>query len=56
MRLLPNWREYELFLAVLGIRCCTQVFSVVASGGYSEVVVCGLFIAVASPAAEHGAR
>ena len=34
-----------LFLAMLGVRCCL---------GSSLFAVCGLLIAVASPAGEHG--
>ena len=45
-----------LFLAVPGLRCCMQAFSSYGKrgGGYSLVVVCGLFIAVASSVVEHG--
>ena len=42
------------FFTVLGL-CCHRGFSlVVASTGYSVVVVCGLLIVVASFVAEHG--
>ena len=44
----------HLFLAVLGLRCCTQVFSSCGERGLPFIVVCGLFIAVASLVAEHG--
>ena len=37
-----------LFLAALGLQCCTCFSLVVASGGYSVVAVCRLLIAVAS--------
>ena len=33
-----------LFLAVLGVPCCVDFSLVVASGGYSLVVVCGLLL------------
>ena len=39
---------YYLFLAVLGLCCCTGISLVVVSRGYSPVVVCGLLIAAAS--------
>ena len=41
-----------LILAVLGLRCCTGSFPVVARGSYSAVVH-RLFTAVASPVVEH---
>ena len=34
-----------LFLAVLGLHCCTQALSV-AHGGYSLVVMCSLLVAM----------
>ena len=37
-----------LLLAVLGLPCCLDFSLVVASGGYSLVVVCGLLMVVAS--------
>ena len=43
-----------LFLAVLGLRCCTWAFSCCGEQGLLFVVVCGLLIAVASLIAEHG--
>ena len=41
-------------LAVLGLHCCAGCSLVVVSRGCSLIVVCGLLIAVASLAAEHG--
>ena len=38
----------HLFLAVLGLRSCVDIFLVSASGGYSLVVIVGLLISVAS--------
>ena len=43
-----------LFLAVLGLLCCVGSSLVAVSRGNSLVEVCGLFIVVASVAAEHG--
>ena len=43
-----------LFLAVLGLCCCTDFPLVAANGGYSLVVACGLLIMVTSIVAEHG--
>ena len=43
-----------LFLAVLGLCCCTGFALVVARGGYSLVGVRGLLITVASPVSERG--
>ena len=43
-----------LFLAVLGLRCCTWAFSSCGKRGLLFIVVHGLLIAVASLAAEHG--
>ena len=43
-----------LFLAVLGLCCCTGFSLVAASGGYSPVAVPGLLIVVASLVAEPG--
>ena len=43
-----------LFLAALGLCCCVQAFSSCGERGLLSVVVCGLLIAVASLAAEHG--
>ena len=42
------------FLAVLGLRCCTQAFFSCGVQGLLFVVVRGLLIAVASLVAEHG--
>jgi len=43
-----------LFLAVLGLHCCTGFSQVVASRGHSSDVLHGLLLAVASSVAEHG--
>ena len=43
-----------IYLAVLGLCCCTGFSLVVASGGYSPVAVPGLLIVVASLVAEPG--
>ena len=44
-----------LFMAALGLRCCTQAFSSCGEWGLLFVaVVRGLLIAVASLVAEHG--
>ena len=43
-----------LFMAVLGLCCCTQAFSNWGKQGLLFVVVCGLLIAVASLVVEHG--
>ena len=43
-------------LAVLGLHCCAGFFFfflAAASGGYSQVAVCRLLIAMASRVAEH---
>ena len=46
---------YLLFLAALGLRCCTGFFSVaVASGTYSPVAVHRFLIEISSLVAEHG--
>ena len=45
---------YILFLAALGLHCCARAFSSCGERGLLFVVVCGLLIAVASLAAEHG--
>ena len=37
-----------LFLAVLGLHCCTGCSLVVGSGGYALVVMCGILPLVAS--------
>ena len=43
-----------LFLAALGLRCYTQVFSSCGERGLLFIAVHGLLIAVASLVAEHG--
>ena len=43
-----------LFLAELGLRCCTWAFSRCGKQGLLFVAVHGLLIAVASLVAEHG--
>ena len=43
-----------LFLAVVGLRCCTEAFSSFGERGLLFVVVSGLLIVVASLVAEHG--
>ena len=43
-----------LFLAALGLRCCTRAFSSCGERGLLFVVVRGLLIAVASLVVEHG--
>ena len=43
-----------LFLAALGLRCCTRAFCSCGERGLLFAAVRGLLIAVASPAAEHG--
>ena len=45
---------YHLFLAALGLHCCVRAFSTCGERELLFVVVCGLLIAVASLAAEHG--
>ena len=44
----------NVFMAVLGLRCCEGVFLAVASEGRSRVAAHGLLTAVASLVAEHG--
>ena len=44
----------NLFLAVLGLHCCTRAFSSCGKQGLLFVVVRGLLIAVASLVVEHG--
>ena len=44
---------FVLFLAVLGLRCCTALSLVVEGGGYPLAAVRRLLIAVASLVAEH---
>ena len=43
-----------LFLAALGLHCCTRAFSNCGERGLLLVAVSGLLIAVASLVAEHG--
>ena len=43
-----------LFLAALGLCCCTQAFSSCGERGLLFTVVRGLLIVVASLVAEHG--
>ena len=43
-----------LFLAVLGLRCCSGFSLVAASRGYTLVAAWGFLPAVASPCVEHG--
>ena len=45
---------FYLFLAALGLRCCTRTFSSCGKQGLLFVVMRGLLIAVASLVAEHG--
>ena len=45
---------FYLFLAALGLCCCTQVFSSCSERGLLFVVVHGLLIAVASLVVKHG--
>ena len=45
---------YILFLAALGLRCCTRAFSSCGERGLLFVAVRGLLIAVASLAVEQG--
>ena len=42
-----------LFLAALGLRCCTRAFSSCGEQGLLFIAVRGLLIAVASLVAEH---
>ena len=43
-----------VFLAALGLRCCTRAFSSCGERGLLLVAVRGLLIAVASLVVEHG--
>ena len=45
---------YFIFLAALGLCCCTRAFSSCSEQGLLFVAVRGLLIAVASLVAEHG--
>ena len=44
----------EIYLSVLGLRCCTRAFSSCGGRGLLFVVVHGPLIVVASLVAEHG--
>ena len=46
--------KINLFLAALGLRCCTRAFSSCGERGLLSAAVRGLLIAVASLVAEHG--
>ena len=48
------FEEINLFLAVLGLRCCARAFSSCGELGLLFVTVHGLLIAVASLVVEHG--
>ena len=54
LRLSSLKKKNYFFLAVLGLCCCVGFSLVVASEGYSLVVVCGLLIVLASLAVENG--
>ena len=45
---------FYLFLAALGLHCCTRAFSSCGEQGLLLVAVRGLLMAVASLVAEHG--
>ena len=49
-----NFLNFTYFLAMLGLRCCTQAFSSCGKWGLFFIAVHGLLIAVASLVAEHG--
>ena len=51
---LKNLFYFYLFLAALGLCCCTRAFSSCGERVLLFVVVRGLLIAVASLVAEHG--
>ena len=44
---------FIIFLAALGLRCCTRAFSSCSEQGLLFIAVCGLLIAVAPVVAEH---
>ena len=48
------FRFISLFLAALGLHCCTQAFSSCYKWGLIFVALHGLLIVVASLVAEHG--
>ena len=54
MQIFIFFNKFILFLAVLGLRCCTWAFSSFRERGLLFVVVHGLLIVVASLVAEHG--
>ena len=45
---------FNLFLAALGLRCCTWAFSICGEWGLLFIAVRGLLTAVASLVAKHG--
>ena len=45
--------SFMLFLAVLGLCCCTQAFSSCGEWGLLFTAVCGLLLVVAFPVAKH---
>ena len=49
-----NFFNLFLFLAALGLRCCSRAFSSCGERGLLFVVMHGLLIAAASLVAEHG--
>ena len=49
-----SFLNFYLFLAALGLRCCTRAFSSCVEQGLLFVAVCGLLIEVASLVVEHG--
>ena len=53
--LIPFFLKFysSVSLVVLGLRCCSRVSAVAASGGCPLVAVCGPLTVVASPVAEH---
>ena len=48
------FNTFVLFLAALGLRCCTRAVSGCGERGLLSLAVRGLLIAVASLIAEHG--
>ena len=46
--------KINLFMAALGLHCCTHAFSSCSERGLLFVAVRGLLVAVASLVAEHG--
>ena len=49
-----NYLFIYLFLAALGLRCCVRALSSCTERRLLFIALCGLLIAVASLAAEHG--